>query len=139
MDRKITFLAFVIVILFLNNVSLLYSQANDKKEAKIHPNERNSTSAPSQKNVKGETKGKSGKEKPTSTLDLDIYSDYACNNPATNCARAIPEVIQGLLLRLELLEKVRKEEEKAETAFRTLYHLMFAEKGAAQISRVRLA
>ena len=41
----------------------------------------------------------------------------------------IPEVIQGLLLRLELLEKERKEEAKAKIAFRTLYRLMFAEKG----------
>ena len=41
----------------------------------------------------------------------------------------IPEVIQGLLLRLELLEKERKTEEKAKIAFRTLYRLMFAEKG----------
>ena len=41
----------------------------------------------------------------------------------------IPEVIQGLLLRLETLEKERKAEEKAKVAFRTLYRLMFAEKG----------
>ena len=41
----------------------------------------------------------------------------------------IPEVIQGLILRLELLGKERKSEEKAEIAFRTLYRLMFTEKG----------
>ena len=41
----------------------------------------------------------------------------------------IPEVIQGLLLRLEILAAERKEEEKARIAFRTLYRLMFAEKG----------
>ena len=41
----------------------------------------------------------------------------------------IPEVIQGLLLRLEMLAEKRKEERKAEITFRTLYRLMFAEKG----------
>ncbi len=41
----------------------------------------------------------------------------------------IPEVIQGLLLRLELLEEERKVEEKAKIVFRTLYRLIFAEKG----------
>ena len=41
----------------------------------------------------------------------------------------IPEVINGLLLRLEELTKKRKEEEKAKTTFRTLFRLMFVEKG----------
>jgi len=40
----------------------------------------------------------------------------------------IPEIIQGLILRLEKLAEERKEEEKAKIAFRTLYRLMFAEK-----------
>ena len=82
MDRKITFSAFVIVILFLNNFNLLYAQANEKKETKTHSNDKNNVSSPSQKNDKRGTKGNSGKEKPATTLDLDLYSDYACNNPA---------------------------------------------------------
>jgi len=41
----------------------------------------------------------------------------------------IPEVIQGLILRLEMLVEERKEEAKAKIAFRTLYRLIFAEKG----------
>ena len=41
----------------------------------------------------------------------------------------IPEVIQGLILRLEKLAEESKEEAKAEIAFRTLHRLMFAEKG----------
>ncbi len=41
----------------------------------------------------------------------------------------IPEVIQGLILRLEKLTGERNEEEKAEITYRTLYRLMFAEKG----------
>jgi hypothetical protein len=41
----------------------------------------------------------------------------------------IPEVIQGLFLRLEKLTEERKEEEKAKTTFRTLYRLMYVEKG----------
>ena len=41
----------------------------------------------------------------------------------------IPEVIQGLLLRLEKLTEERKEEEKAKITFRTLFRLLFAEKG----------
>jgi len=41
----------------------------------------------------------------------------------------IPEVIQGLILRLEKLAEESKEEAKAEIAFRTLHRSMFAEKG----------
>jgi hypothetical protein len=41
----------------------------------------------------------------------------------------IPEVIQGLLLRLEQLANDGKDEEKATITFRTLYRLMFLEKG----------
>ena len=41
----------------------------------------------------------------------------------------MPEVLLGLILRLEKLLKERKEEEKAKIVFRTLYRLMFAEKG----------
>ncbi len=41
----------------------------------------------------------------------------------------IPEVIQGLILRLETLAEERKEEEKAKIAFRTLYRLMYVKKG----------
>jgi hypothetical protein len=40
----------------------------------------------------------------------------------------IPEVIQGLILRLEMLVEERKEA-KAKIAFRTLYRLIYAEKG----------
>jgi hypothetical protein len=39
----------------------------------------------------------------------------------------IPEVIQGLILRLEKLTKERNYEEKAIIAFRTLNRLMFTE------------
>ncbi len=41
----------------------------------------------------------------------------------------IPEVINGLLLHLEELTKVRKEEGKAKITYRTLFRLMFVEKG----------
>jgi hypothetical protein len=41
----------------------------------------------------------------------------------------IPEVINGLILRLEKLTEERNEEEKAEITYRTLYRLMFAERG----------
>jgi len=41
----------------------------------------------------------------------------------------IPEVIQGLILRLEKLVEERKDEENAKIVFRTLNRLMFAEKG----------
>jgi len=41
----------------------------------------------------------------------------------------IPEVINGLILYLEKLTEERNEEEKAEITYRTLYRLMFAEKG----------
>ena len=41
----------------------------------------------------------------------------------------IPEVIRGLILRLEKLTEERKEEEKAKTTFLTLYRLMFVRKG----------
>ena len=41
----------------------------------------------------------------------------------------IPEVINGLILHLEKLTKERNEEEKAENTYRTLYRLMFAERG----------
>ena len=41
----------------------------------------------------------------------------------------IPEIIQGLILRLEMLVEERKEEEKAKIVFRTLYRLIFADKG----------
>jgi hypothetical protein len=40
----------------------------------------------------------------------------------------MPEVIKGLILRLEKLLEERKEEEKAEIVFRTLYRLMYSEK-----------
>jgi hypothetical protein len=40
----------------------------------------------------------------------------------------IPEVIQGLLLRLEKLIKIN-DEEKAKITFRTLYRLIFSQKG----------
>jgi hypothetical protein len=39
----------------------------------------------------------------------------------------IPEVIQGLILRLEKLSKERNEEEKATITFRILNRLMFTE------------
>jgi hypothetical protein len=39
----------------------------------------------------------------------------------------IPEVIQGLILRLEKLTKERNDEEKAIITFRTLNRLMFTE------------
>jgi hypothetical protein len=52
---------------------------------------------------------------------------------ADACWRAhpheIPKVIRGLILRLEMLVEERKEEVKAKITFRTLYRLMFAEKG----------
>ncbi len=38
----------------------------------------------------------------------------------------IPEIIDGLFLRLDKLTKERKEEEKATIAFHTLYRLLFA-------------
>ena len=38
----------------------------------------------------------------------------------------IPEVIQGLILRLEKLAEEKKEEETAKITFRTLFRLMFA-------------
>jgi hypothetical protein len=41
----------------------------------------------------------------------------------------IPEVINGLFLHLEKLTGERKEEERAEITYRTLYRLMFAERG----------
>ncbi len=41
----------------------------------------------------------------------------------------IPKVINGLILYLEKLTEERKEEEKAEITYRTLYRLMLAEKG----------
>ena len=41
----------------------------------------------------------------------------------------IPEVIQGLFLCLEKLTEERNEEERAEITYRTLYRLMFAERG----------
>jgi hypothetical protein len=41
----------------------------------------------------------------------------------------IPEVIQGLLLRLEKLTQERIDEEKAIITFRTLYRLMYVETG----------
>ena len=41
----------------------------------------------------------------------------------------IPEVINGLILHLEKLTEERVEEERAEITYRTLYRLMFAEKG----------
>jgi len=41
----------------------------------------------------------------------------------------IPEVIEGLRLRLETLLEEKRNQEKAEVAFRTLHRLMFAEKG----------
>ncbi len=41
----------------------------------------------------------------------------------------IPEVIKGLILRLEKLTEEKKEEEKAKTTFHTLYRLMFVRKG----------
>ena len=40
----------------------------------------------------------------------------------------IPEVIQGLLLRLEKLTE-KREEEKAKIVFRTLYRLIYVKKG----------
>ncbi len=40
----------------------------------------------------------------------------------------IPEVIQGLILRLEKLVEERKEEKKAKIAFQTLYRLIYAQK-----------
>ena len=46
----------------------------------------------------------------------------------------IPEVIQGLILRLEKLTEERKEEEKTKITFRTIFRLMFAEKGGRQQS-----
>ena len=39
----------------------------------------------------------------------------------------LPEVISGLLLRLEKLTEVRKEEEKAKIVYRTLFRLIFVE------------
>ena len=41
----------------------------------------------------------------------------------------IPEVIHGLILRLEKLTEERNVEEKAEITYRTLYRLMFVERG----------
>jgi hypothetical protein len=41
----------------------------------------------------------------------------------------IPEVINGLFLHLEKLTGERNEEERAEITYRTLYRLMFAERG----------
>jgi len=41
----------------------------------------------------------------------------------------IPEFIHGLLLRLDMLVKERKEEDKARIVFRALFRLMFMEKG----------
>ena len=41
----------------------------------------------------------------------------------------IPEVLQGLVLRLEKLLIERKHEEKAKITFRILYRLIYAEKG----------
>jgi hypothetical protein len=41
----------------------------------------------------------------------------------------IPEVMEGLFLRLETLAEERKEEEKARIVFRALYRLMFVKKG----------
>jgi len=41
----------------------------------------------------------------------------------------MPEIIQGLILRLEQLAEDRKEEEKARIAFNTLYRLMFVKGG----------
>ena len=41
----------------------------------------------------------------------------------------IPKVIQGLILRLEKLNKERSDEEEAIITFRTLYRLIFTEKG----------
>jgi hypothetical protein len=41
----------------------------------------------------------------------------------------IPELIQGLLLRLEKLAEKRNDKEKAEIVFKALYRLMFVEIG----------
>jgi hypothetical protein len=41
----------------------------------------------------------------------------------------IPEVIQGLLLRLEKLSEKKKDKGKAEIVFKALYRLMFVEIG----------
>ena len=41
----------------------------------------------------------------------------------------IPEIIQGLFLHLGKLLEERKEEEKAKITFRTLFRLLFLEKG----------
>jgi hypothetical protein len=41
----------------------------------------------------------------------------------------IPEIIQGLILRLEKLVAEGNEEEKAKIAFRTLYRLIYVNKG----------
>ncbi len=40
----------------------------------------------------------------------------------------IPEIIHGLMLRLEKLVEEKKEEEKAKITFRTLFRLMFTKK-----------